>query len=62
MVPKHRRRINTEEKAVIIAAVWETYVFECRTSHLAAKNIKKKFLTEHPFFEGGGMVCNVHAW
>ena len=36
---------------------WLGDVLECRTKHLAAKMIRKKFLGEHPFWQGGLVWC-----
>ena len=39
---KHRRRINTEEKAQAVRRCWSGDVLECRTNHLAARMIWRK--------------------
>ena len=37
-----QKKNQTEEKAKVVAAVWGTNVLECRTSHLAARMIRRK--------------------
>ena len=47
----HKRRIYAEDKAKVVAAVWRT----CK-SFSSKENFEEKFLEEHSFWEGGGLV------
>ena len=54
----HKRRIYTEEQAKVVSAVWGD-IFECRTSHLAARRNWRKFIgrTSILAWQGGGSAC-----
>ena len=47
----HRRRIYAEDKAKVVAAVWGTY-----KPFSSKENFEEKFLEEHSFWEGGGLM------
>ena len=51
-----KKKKHTAEKAKVVAAVWGTYVLECRTSHLAARMIFREGFGRTSIFYGDGLA------
>ena len=52
----HRRRMQTEQKAKVVAVVWATYLNAALTIQQQRWFEKKKFFGEHPLRQVGGLV------